>query len=313
MTEESIAFEKLNSRIEKLRQTTKATVKWNAHIPDPDDPNESRQIDVLIQNGSLRTGVECRLRDGVQSVMWVEELIGRKQSLQLDGMIGVAVNGFSKLAQKKAQHHGIVLYDFRTLTDAEIASWAGAATVDATFVQFDPLVIVAGVAQSDAARLPTNVTFQHNQKDGYSVVMDMVRDDAASNQGIQRHISLNTSGFNIHGVPVTILNVGFIAHTVAISSTCTAVQAVDTPGTPVLQRDITVQRFDHTVSEVIRKQDDVHLVVDVSKLQPPPNSILHEMRIAFPSTVTLRGYELVGERRMLTRATSVMLEVFTTT
>lgn len=73
--------------------------------------------------------------------MWVEELIGRKQSLALDAMIGVAVNGFTPHAHAKAKRYGIVLYDFRTLSDAEIASWTGAATVEAKFIQFAPLVI----------------------------------------------------------------------------------------------------------------------------------------------------------------------------
>jgi hypothetical protein len=122
MTAESDAFEQLNERIARLVHGRGATVQWNGSIPDPDNPAELRQIDVLIccDDGRLVT-VECRHRTGVQNVMWIEELAGRKLSIGLDGMIAVSVAGFSSLARIKAQRFGIALYDFETLTDAEIA------------------------------------------------------------------------------------------------------------------------------------------------------------------------------------------------
>ena len=171
MTAQSDAFEELNTRIEKLRQVAGVNVQHDAKVPDPDDPNEERQINILIQNNGRRTGVECRDRAGSQSVMWVEELIGRKQCLQLDAIIGVAVSGFSKLAQTKAKRYGIALYDYRTLTDTEIASWAGAAHVEAVFVQFDPLCIVAGVPASAEQQLPQHVTLQFKKTDGYAAII----------------------------------------------------------------------------------------------------------------------------------------------
>jgi hypothetical protein len=241
--------------------------------------------------------------------MWIEELIGRKQSLNLDGVIGVAVNGFTKLAEKKAKRYGIMLYDFRDLTDAEIASWTGAARVEATFVQFDPLVIVAGVPASRTHELSSDVTFRHSGKDGYAAVMDMVRDDAVAHQGVQRYCPLNPANFETDGVPIGILNVGYIGRTVTVVGDCTAVQAVDPPGTPVLLREVTVQRFEHSVSEVIRRQGNVHFVINVSGIHPPQDSILHELKVTFDSTVTMQGYELIGDRMVRTHATSVMLQV----
>lgn len=58
---------------------------------DPDIPNVPRQIDVLIEEGGRRTAVECRDRDSARGVMWVEELVGRRISLGLDGISGGAV------------------------------------------------------------------------------------------------------------------------------------------------------------------------------------------------------------------------------
>jgi hypothetical protein len=317
MSKESDAFEQLNARIHRLLAASTASITWNASIRDPDDTAEMRQIDVLIEEGGRLASVECRYRDGAQSVMWVEELIGRKQSLALDTMIGVAVDGFSKLAQKKAARYGILLYDFRSLTDQEIASWTGSATIDATFVQFQPLSITAGIHHSNEYRLPAdvnaNLKFRRKGKDGFGIVMDSIRDDGAAHPGIARTVPLDFRDFDVEGIPLTLLRADYVARLVSIKANCAAVEAVASPSTPVPLRDLTVQRFDHAVTEVIRNQNEVHLVIDASTIRPPQDSILHEMRIAFQSPVTLKGYELIGDRQILTKGVTTSLSIATTT
>ena len=63
-----------------------------------------------------------------------------------------------------------------------------------------------------------------------------------------------------------ILTVGYVARLVPLNATCTAVQAVDHPGTPVLMRSVTVQRFDHAVSEVILHKETAHALLNVITL-----------------------------------------------
>jgi hypothetical protein len=48
-------------------------------------------------------------------VKWVEELIGRRQSLGANEMIGVAFAGFTAGAQKKAARFGVGLRDWKQL------------------------------------------------------------------------------------------------------------------------------------------------------------------------------------------------------
>ena len=289
---------------------TSAQVRWNPKdFSDPDDPNEARQIDVLIEESGRRTGVECRNRMGIQSVMWVEELIGRKQSLGLDSIIGVAVNGFTKLAQVKARRYGVILYDFKTLTDEEISSWANAATVDAKFLQFDPLIIVATIWKADEAKLPAETKFQYQNQDGFGAVMSAIRDDAAAHLGEVREQALNTTDFHLNSVPLVTLRARYAAQLVITSATTTAVTASGHPDESIALRDVTVQRFNHTVSEVIRKENNVHVVVDVSRLNPPPDSILHEMDIKFQQQVALKDYELVGTRMILSKGVNTELLV----
>jgi hypothetical protein len=316
MTHKSDAFEQLNTRIHKLLAGT-SKVTWNSSIPDPDDPTQARQIDILIEEpGSRRTSVECRDRAGAQSVMWIEELIGRKLSLRLDGMIGVAVNGFTPLAAKKAANYGIILYDFRTLTDLEIVSWGKAATVDATFVQFKPLEITAGIHHSDVGRLPPSsapLSFLHLGRDGYGAVMDMIRDEAFARQGTKQAKLLDPTGFEIDGIPLTLLTATFAGYAVFVAPKCTAVEVVAHPGTPLQLRDISVQRFEHTVSQIIQSKNDVHVALDVSNLKPPPDSILHQMQVTFAASVTVKGYEIIGNTTLLSQGVTTALNVATTT
>jgi hypothetical protein len=74
-------------------------------------------------------------------------------------------------------------------------------------------------------------------------------------------------------------------------------------------RDVSVQRFDHSVPQIIRNKNDAYLVIDVAALRVPPNSILHEIRVRFPEATTVREYELVGSHRIATSANSIMLQV----
>ncbi len=77
-------FEKKVEWIEFLLKDTGTEVKWNDRIPDPDNPGQERQIDVSIRRDNLLTIVECRLHSEPQDVRWIEELFGRRTSLNAD-------------------------------------------------------------------------------------------------------------------------------------------------------------------------------------------------------------------------------------
>lgn len=124
MTKKSDNFEKQIYRIHQLLEDTGSEITWNDKIPDPDNPEQNRQIDVSIKNGDKLTLVECRIHQDPQDVKWIEELIGRKLSLQADTIIAVSNSGFTKGAIKKAESFAIILRDLYTLSDEEIKGWA---------------------------------------------------------------------------------------------------------------------------------------------------------------------------------------------
>jgi hypothetical protein len=129
-------FERLIERIYKLLLNSCVEVKWNDNIPDPDNPKQGRQIDITIRTDGLITHVECRSHQDPQDVKWVEELIGRKISLQSDMMIDVSNSGFTEGAIKKANRYGIILRDLKQLTENEVREWGKKSKVKLTYYGF---------------------------------------------------------------------------------------------------------------------------------------------------------------------------------
>ncbi len=315
MTKKSDEFEKLNARIRSLVMGSEASVEWNGKIPDPDSPKDLRQIDVLITTADgRRIAVECRDRSGIQTVMWIEELAGRKESLGLDGMIAVAMNGFRPLAAKKAARFGIALYDFKALTNTQIASWSGASFVRTRFLQFNRLDIVATMAKGMTMSLPLSPSFECAGKDGYHAVMAQIRESLDPAQvPTTGRVTFDPSYFAVEGItPLRLAAQYDVAH-VDQKATCTTVLMHDRPGLAIALRDVSVEHFDHSVRELISHNGNVHLMIDVERIVSPSNSILDQITIECPTQTSLKQYELVGSRRLVAPLNTVALAVTDTT
>ncbi|MGH8083919.1 MAG: restriction endonuclease [Lysobacter sp.] len=303
-------LEKLCYRIACVVQGAGATVEWNPKgIKDP-DTKQARQIDVLITSANgKRTTVECRDHASSQSVKWIEELAGRKLSLNLDGMIAVAKNGFSAPARKKAARFGIILYDFDCLSDAEIASWGSVVGVESKFVRFHHLEVVAVIGDADAGRVGSAPTFTRGGLDGFAAVLDALRGSVEAAPNTNLEMQLSPSGYAVDGVSLLYLRCAYKGEVVAVAAACTYVVMVDSPGTDRQLRSIGVQRFDHSINEVVQYGGQAHMLVDFSSLNPPPNSILHETRVHFPTATDVTHFEIVGDKRLQVQANQIGLFV----
>src|SRR5437764_13291010 len=101
MVPPSEQFERRIERIHRLLEQ-EAVVTWNDRIPDPDNPNQPRQIDITIRPDGKLGMVECRLHKSRQDVKWIEEIIGRRASLRANAAIAVSASGFTDGARAKA-------------------------------------------------------------------------------------------------------------------------------------------------------------------------------------------------------------------
>lgn len=140
-------------RIHELLVRSRADVTWNDHIPDPDNPKQLRQIDITIRRDGKLALIECRLSRRRQDVKWVEELIGRRQSLGADEVTGVASAGFTAGAKKKAARFGVHLRDFQQLSDDEMTNWGRQVALRLYYYQYSEAVVSLGFAEHSVANI----------------------------------------------------------------------------------------------------------------------------------------------------------------
>lgn len=119
-------FEKLVARIEQAMGPSGAKVKSPDRIPDR-TTGELREVDASIryQIGTcpVLITIECRNRNSVEDVRWIEQLAEKKRSVGAAMTIAVSSSGFSEPAVIKAAAAGV---EIRTLTDAtpsEFVQW----------------------------------------------------------------------------------------------------------------------------------------------------------------------------------------------
>lgn len=142
MTSKSRSFELLVGRILSLSRDSVANVICDDRVIDPDGEGRTRQVDITYKRNEALVHVECRDHKSPQDVQWIEELIGRRASLNPDIMIGVSSSGFTHLALKKAESHGIILRSVLSVTDDEILSWGCEVIITVLFIRFDCLNLV---------------------------------------------------------------------------------------------------------------------------------------------------------------------------
>lgn len=108
-------FEKLVAQTVRLLGVDGATVEHNVRVVDP-DTGKWRQVDILVQYQNDKRHYECRHHSSPQDVKWIEELIGRKKSLNANEMVAVSSSGFTLPAITKAKVHSIGLLDLRAIS-----------------------------------------------------------------------------------------------------------------------------------------------------------------------------------------------------
>ncbi len=152
-------FERLIAHLHVLSECPEVKVSTNVRVSDPDNPGQSREIDVVIQRDGLTTYVECRLRKGKQDVKWIEELIGRRTSLRVDRVLGVSASGFTEGAIRKARAYGIAIRDLRTLSRSEVLKWGKRSAISIKWLHMEPLSICLLLNPEEAYRVTYHQVF----------------------------------------------------------------------------------------------------------------------------------------------------------
>ncbi|MDA9467578.1 hypothetical protein XH87_23835 [Bradyrhizobium sp. CCBAU 53415] len=293
----SVTFERQVERIHQLLERSPSKVVWNDKIPDPDNPDQPRQIDISIDRDGERVHVECRIHSSPQDVKWIEELIGRRASLRIDVMIAVSSSGFTDGAQKKAAAFDIKLRTLSKLTDNEVLLWVDPAKAWLVFYEFADCQLLI---EMDCAALPEPIAL--TKEDGTAVewrplfetIMKML-DDSPELDHEERAF-----GLDIQSAPILVggqkpSGMTFRARTrrlkksVRLTSILQYADPHSKDGTSVY-----VQKHADDTVEIIRSADQAALVSDSTSAAVPPNSLFHSVLLDFIEPTSVNWVKVVN-------------------
>ncbi len=271
---DSSLFELLVSRIYGLIEQADTEVIWNKHLPDPDDPKSQRQVDVTLKRNNILTIIECRLHQDPQDVTWVESLIGKRVSLRADAVIAVSSSGFTPLARKKAEVHGIILRDLVSLSAAEVSEWGMTTRVFVEYLVYDSanatvhldgenlngteLQRVVDWAKSSTTNMLSQITNKF--------VDQLNRIDS---EPVDIQVFLNPPWIDSAAHVVRKVDFAAIVRRIREEHSVPLVSAYDLPNVHPLERETFVERNSQYATEVIRSGGSVAITLDFSRVRPP--------------------------------------------
>lgn len=296
MTQKSDNFERQIERIHELVESDGATVTWDDHIPDPDNPTQRRQIDIAIRYAGKLTIVECRLHQEPQDVKWIEELIGRRQSLQADAVIAVSASGFTLGARRKAHAHGIILRDFRTLSEDEVRLWGKQTAVTLTFFQFEQ-VNVAFSLESRRLPMPAIVRMRNGRpiawRKLFEIISGKIDDEHPNAPSGSFDCELDAEPFLVSDLAPTRVRV--TGRFKRITTPLPLVSAVKYLDPNAEQVAAYIEKYYSGEFEIIQAANEsVSAIVDLSQVAIPENAIFYTSTFDFGRVVTLRNVQFIG-------------------
>ncbi|MDP3269797.1 MAG: restriction endonuclease [Legionella sp.] len=295
-------FELMVSQVISLLEGENANVSWNEKILDPDNPSQTRQIDVLVIKDDLMTLIECRLHKQRQNVKWIEELIGRQTSLRAHSIIGVSSSGFTKGAVVKANKFGINLRTVDELTADEIITWG--SPIKFSLFYWKPVDLKLDFYFENSAlnhlNIPTVMEAFKVHPYFHSVMTAHLKFEDISGMKIREktdipfhfHGSFIIENFILCGVLVKKIHSDCHATLEEIPLSIPQVLLYKEPSNPI--QGTYIQNFNLGETRVIHNGKNVSINLDISKLDLPPLCQFQFVDFHSDETVDIECFELMG-------------------
>lgn len=309
MRKDSDVFERRIHRLLELIEDSGAAVTWDDRIPDPDNLERPRQIDITIKRDSALTLVECRHHKERQDVQWIEELIGRKASLQASSVIAVSSSGFTLGARKKATAFGIVLRDLTEVTPDEAKKWGCMMTMRVYYYEYRDLKQVLFFNLACIPRLDLGVLVK--ELEAYGGRQSLFNASAGEldrlnllaqgreNEWIRLTIRLRLESFRLCGESVEEVEFSGSAKLVAKDISLPSPLAYGAPKEKATDRGTLIQRTSAGETGFItHNAAKVATIVDLSSIALPQNCQFRYVRTTASKTVDMDSFEIIGGERL---------------
>jgi hypothetical protein len=320
MSKASDDFEIMVTRIHEVLEGGDAQVEWNERIPDPDNPSQPRQIDVTIRKGDLFNIVECRLHKEKQNVKWIEELIGRRISLEADSVTAVSSSGFTSGAINKARRYGVTLHDTVDISDDYIAQWARSIDITLLFYRYESFEVKLKI---DAHKL-NSLDISQSQKElqtyiGFNSIftahLDSVEEKVQPLLKENRHkkitfkLEFSIEDFVLNNREILGIETKGVAFVEEMKLTIPSHIAYGNPDKDSKDRGIFIQKYNLGNSRVIHSGEDVSISLDLSELEVPPYWQFRYVELNGGGGYNLECFELVNPHALYMKVDVVNLSI----
>jgi hypothetical protein len=296
MTRPSADLEQRVARIHRLIEVEGSAITWNDRIPDPDNPSQPRQIDVTIRRDGKLTMVECRLHQGPQDVTWIEEIMGRRISLQADAAIAASASGFTAGAKAKATRHGVILRDLAELSEEEVRGWGATRKVCLVFCQFSDasltITMPPGFVPCSTPTIADASGGAVNWRPLFELVATSLEEERWDGHNCDFELDVGLS-CTVDGCSPVSGRVKGTSRYVRQEVSLASVVVYTEPGSNTGAETARVARY-QSGSEIIEASDEVSVMADLSQVQVPDNSVFRSFNIDFGRYVVFKGLYPVG-------------------
>lgn len=299
MTNTSEKFEKQIHRIHELIEQDGSDITWNDKIPDPDNPEQLRQIDISIKRDGKLTLIECRIHRKTQDVKWIEELIGRRLSLRADAVIAVSNSGFTEGAKQKAKQYGIILRDLQGLTEQEIQEWGRGTRIWLTFFEYSEVAIELYFDLREG-KLPTMNDVVADLKQAntlyriFEMASDAIQQKNPSGQPCNFKGQFRVEGLSVCGAPISDVDFSAGFKRIIQDLQVPSVVAYDAPHIESVDRGVLVEKVAFGDFEITQSSNRVFVAVDLTPVKCPPNSQFKYINFDFGREVSMEAFEILG-------------------
>ncbi len=281
MTVDSDNFEKQVKRIHDVLVQDYGKVKWNDKIADPDNPKQSRQIDISVRIKDEFIHIECRHHKNKQNTKWIEELYGRKVSLNATSMIAVSSSGFTEGAIKKAQKLGIFICNLSTLSEKEIKSWGQKTRINFLYFKFSNLEICHFLETIKGLNSREVQKYIFSKPEYYDILFNQIKYKLVDNTNFFYPYGFkfnNITGGNIEILnrPILGLSVRGDVDKIIIEHECQSIFGFNHP-VKSLASIASIEKDEISGLEIIKSSSGFSSVtIDLSSApQAPPNSVFY--------------------------------------
>ena len=306
MVSKSDKFERTVWRIHQLLEQEGADVTWNERVADPDTPAQSRQVDVLVRRPNYVFMVECRDHAVPQDVKWIEELHGRRESLNANGIGAASTSGFTAPAIAKAARFRIPLYDLSAITDDEIAAWGRTVTITIYAYKFENFVVRLEfpklcLDKLDATTFPEDLASYYGLRAIFSPASNFLDGkDLLNNPGAKYRFGVlfQIPGMTLQGFPVQQIETTGLASLETIELQIPETLTYTSTEFSAEPRQLIVQNFNLGETQAIHKDGVLAVTLDLAALDLPPYWQFRYCRVSGDHIYDMDSFELLSPDRI---------------